>query len=68
VMGRLDRDRPELVARLGMYGSWLYNVPGLALFDDLGPFVDGYVEAGQPYDIAASPQDTGNWLSNLFRR
>lgn len=68
VMGRLDRPQPELVVRLGMYGTWLYNVPGLALFDDLGPFVDGYVTAGQDYDIAACPQDTGNWLTNLFTR
>jgi PRTRC genetic system protein A len=68
VIGRLDQSQPELAVRLGMYGTWLYNVPGLVLFDDLGPFVDGHVEAGQPYDIAAPPQDAGNWLTNLFRR
>jgi PRTRC genetic system protein A len=66
VMGHLDRPRPELVVRLGMYGTWLYNVPGLALFDDLGPFVDGYVEPGESYDLA--PADRGNWLTNFFRR
>ena len=65
VMGHLDRPRPELVVRLGMYGTWLYNVPGLALFDDLGPFVDGYVEAGESYDLA--PAGRGHWLTNLFR-
>ena len=69
VMGHLDRSQPELVVRLGMYGTWLTNVPGLVLFDDLGPFVDGYVEAGDPYDMAAAEQSGGGWLANLlFRR
>jgi PRTRC genetic system protein A len=67
VMGHLDRPKPELVVRLGMYGTWLYNVPGLVLFDDLGPFVEGYVEAGESYDIAALAEQ-GNWLTNFFRR
>ena len=70
VMGRLDRAQPELVVRLGMYGSWLYNVPGLVLFDDLGPFVDGYLETEEIYDIApGSPDaDRSGWLANFFRR
>ncbi|MCQ3972179.1 MAG: hypothetical protein DPW09_01890, partial [Anaerolineae bacterium] len=34
---------PEIVLRLGMYGFWLHNVPAGLLFDDLGPFVDSWL-------------------------
>lgn len=39
VMGRIDTNTPQLGVRLGMYGQWIYDVPGELLFDNLGPFV-----------------------------
>lgn len=38
VMGRVETNTPQLGVRLGMYGHWIYDVPGELLFDDLGPF------------------------------
>jgi hypothetical protein len=46
-----------------MYGHWLYNVPGLALFDDLGPFVDTYVDDEEA--IYQAEQEDG-WFSKFF--
>ncbi len=62
VIGHLDRSEPQLILRLGMYGHWLTNVPGLALFDDLGPFVDTYVDAEAVYQ--AETRD--GWFSKLL--
>lgn len=65
VIGHLDRPDPQFILRLGMYGHWLLNVPGLALFDDLGPFVDTYIEEAE----MAGPAETeaANWFAKLFR-
>ena len=72
VLGHLDRPHPQLVVRLGMYGHWLRNIPGLALFDDLGPFVDTYdVEAYQDVVEAgavAAPNTGWSALAGLFQR
>lgn len=62
VMGHIDHATPQLILRLGMYGHWLYNVPGLALFDDLGPFVDTYVDEAAIYQ---AEQEDG-WFSKFF--
>ena len=40
VMGHLERENPELVLRVGLYGHWLYNIPALTIFYDLGLFVE----------------------------
>jgi len=65
VIGHLERPQPELVLRLGLHGHWLADVPGLTLFDDLGPFVQVYLDSNPPVEIEpASPP--GGWLSNLF--
>lgn len=62
VMGHLDRPDPHLIIRLGMYGHWLFNVPGLTLFDALGPFVEVYVE-----DETVQPADPQHgWFSKLL--
>jgi len=71
VMGHVDQPYPELTLRLGMYGHWLRNVPGLTLFDDLGPLVDIYDEtAAEPSLFAYGDENETGWLSfaNLFRR
>lgn len=51
VIGRLDTDRPEIAARVGVYGHHL-AVPATVIFDGLGPFVDVYGrdENGEPND------------------
>ena len=62
VMGHLDQVHPHLILRLGLYGHWLYNVPGLALFDDLGPFVDTYVDEEAVYQ----EETRDGWFSKLL--
>lgn len=62
VMGHLDQAHPQLILRLGLYGHWLYNVPGLALFDDLGPFVDTYVDEEAVYQ----EETRDGWFSKLL--
>jgi len=52
VMGHIDQPQPQLILRLGLYGHWLLNVPGLALFDDLGPFVETYVDEAAAIGLA----------------
>ncbi|MCP4385693.1 MAG: hypothetical protein GY798_30510, partial [Hyphomicrobiales bacterium] len=68
VMGHLERENPELVLRLGLYGHWLYNVPAPALFDDLGPFVEVYAETAELACVEQPEPATipGGWLTNLF--
>jgi PRTRC genetic system protein A len=62
IMGHIDQSSPQLILRLGMYGHWLYNVPGLALFDGLGPFVDTYVDRA-----AICPAESeDSWFSKLL--
>jgi PRTRC genetic system protein A len=63
VLGRLDQDQPELVLRLGVYGHWLYNVPALALFEEVGPLVEVYTDEAEvaPY----ANQDS--WLDRILR-
>jgi hypothetical protein len=51
-MGHIDQPQPQLILRLGLYGHWLLNVPGLALFDDLGPFVETYVDEAAAIGLA----------------
>lgn len=63
VIGHLDRAAPQLILRAGMYGHWLHNVPGLALFDDLGPFVDTYIDEAA---VSVSPEPGDGWLSKLW--
>lgn len=43
VAGRLDQARPQLRARVGVFGHWM-PVPATLVFDGLGPFVDMYEE------------------------
>ncbi|MCP4287453.1 MAG: hypothetical protein GY792_23950 [Gammaproteobacteria bacterium] len=68
VMGHLERENPELVLRLGLYGHWLYNIPAQAIFDDVGPFVEVYVETAELACVEQSEPATipGGWLTNLF--
>lgn len=67
VIGRLDRPDPELALRLGAYGHWLYNIPGLALFDDLGPLVETPITAGPEFTNDACPSpDSGGSFKTLF--
>jgi len=68
VIGRLDRSRPELALRLGLYGHWLTNVPALTLFEGLGPFEEVYLPAGETdwaWEDTPTEPDRG-WLSTLF--
>ena len=69
VIGHLDRPQPQIVVRLGMYGHWLRNIPGLALFDGLGPFVDTYDDPNLDHDPAVVDPEPGwpAWLG-LFQR
>ena len=62
VIGRLDRSNPQFILRAGMYGHWLYNVPGLALFDDLGPFVDTYTDEA----AICQAEQTDGWFFKLL--
>ena len=68
-MGNLERAHPELVLRLGFYGTWLYNVQALAIFDDIAPFEAIYLDTvdlatvDYPEPLAAR----GGWLTNLFQ-
>lgn len=65
VMGRLDLPNPQLALRLGFYGHWLANVPALALFEGIGPFVETYAETY--LDEATGPVETsGSWLERLL--
>lgn len=41
VIGRLDTDRPQIAARVGVYGHTL-RVPATTIFESLGPFFDTY--------------------------
>ncbi|MCP4359045.1 MAG: hypothetical protein GY796_13585, partial [Chloroflexi bacterium] len=74
VIGHLERSNPELALRLGMFGHWLYNVPGRAIFDDVTPFIEvelggeAEAEAGWVSFDEAAPDNAGNFLTNLFRR
>jgi PRTRC genetic system protein A len=64
VIGHLERAQPELALRLGLHGHWLANVPAPAIFDDLGPFVQVYVDTGEPAPFAPAGED--GWLANLL--
>jgi len=71
VIGHIERENPELTLRLGMFGHWLHNVPGQAVFDDVHPFIE--VAGGDaPVDDdhwALSENNGGlQWLTNLFNR
>ena len=61
VIGRLDRPEPQLVLRMGLYGHWLFNVPGLVLFEDLGPLVDTYIDRETTW-----PDPEPGWVSKLL--
>lgn len=63
VIGHLDRPEPQLMLRMGLYGHWLYDVPGLALFDDLEPFVDTYAGAEE---AAGLPAEASSWFAKLL--
>jgi PRTRC genetic system protein A len=60
VIGHLDRPRPQLILRLGAYGHYLYNVPALAVFEDIGPFSEVYVDGAE---VAGYDGDQNGWLS-----
>lgn len=68
VMGHLEQEPPELILRLGFYGHWLYNVPALAIFEDIEPFEEIYLETAELANVEyAEPLATrGGWLTNLF--
>jgi len=68
VMGHLEQETPELILRLGMYGHWLYNVPALAIFEDIEPLEEIYLETAELANVEyAEPLVTrGGWLTNLF--
>jgi hypothetical protein len=74
VIGRLDTTQPQLVLRQGLYGHWLHNIPGLTLFDDLGPFVDAYTGAANGHSVVLDEVDDlaefqSSWsFAQLFRR
>lgn len=72
VIGHIDRKNPELALRLGMFGHWLYNVPGRAIFDDVSPFieVDVGVEADERWALSDESLANGgqNWFTHLFSR
>ncbi|MCP4992898.1 MAG: hypothetical protein GY934_03795 [Gammaproteobacteria bacterium] len=73
VIGHLERTNPELALRLGMFGHWLYNVPGRALFADISPFSEVELGAGaEVNDKWLSEEGLANnghsWLANLFNR
>lgn len=71
VIGHLDRPQPQFVLRLGLYGSWRYNIPGLTLFNDLGPLVDTFASpAEEAAMVDHRPADCGprGWLAGLFNR
>jgi PRTRC genetic system protein A len=63
VLGHLDRPQPELALRLGMYGQWLYNVPALALFEELGPLVEVYVDET---DLPSWTNNRSGWLDRVL--
>jgi PRTRC genetic system protein A len=63
VIGRLDTPRPELALRLGMHGHYYPNLPGLTLFDDLGPFTDKWL----PPDLTTPLAPRYRWYDKLFR-
>jgi PRTRC genetic system protein A len=68
VIGRLDQPRPELALRLGLFGHWIFNIPGLTLFDDLGPFVDKQIESGDRLDMEpALEQINEHWLTRWLK-
>jgi hypothetical protein len=68
VMGHLDRSRPELLLRLGFYGTWLYNIPALTIFDDISPFEEVYLDSAEIARVEArEPAPArGGWLSPLL--
>ena len=68
VMGHLDRGRPELILRLGFYGTWLYNIPALTIFDDISPFEEVYLDSAEIARVEAfEPAPArGGWLSHLL--
>ncbi len=70
VIGRLDQPRPELVLRAGLYGHWIYNIPALAIFDELGPLVETSLDPAETDQHFNAPSVAAGWLANLnpFRR
>lgn len=64
VLGHVDRAEPELALRLGMYGTWLANVPGLSLFEALGSLVEVY---GRPEAELNHTRGAGqSWFAELL--
>jgi PRTRC genetic system protein A len=73
VIGHIERRNPELALRLGMFGHWLYDVPGQAIFDDVSPFIEVELGGGAEVDDRwlfedSAGDDSPNWLANLFSR
>jgi PRTRC genetic system protein A len=70
VIGNLDRPRPQLVLRLGLYGHWIFNVPAEILFEGLGPFVQvpaqEFEENFQDYFVEEE-EDPSSWWK-IWRR
>lgn len=63
VMGHLDRDTPQLALRAGLYGHWLYDLPALTIFDDIGPFVETHLPP-EPATTGWSLGSLLNWRSS----
>lgn len=66
VIGKLDQERPQLVLRLGLYGHWIPNIPGLTLFDDLGPCEEVYLDP--PVVAEPEPRRSFEPFTHFFRR
>jgi hypothetical protein len=49
-----------LALRLGAYGHHLYNIPARAVFEDIGPFREVYLDEAE---IAAYTANEPTWLS-----
>lgn len=68
VIGHLDRPRPQLALRLGLYGTWLADLPGLTLFDDLGPLVDVFSPPVPDELPETNNSASRGWLTSLLQR
>ncbi|GIK40436.1 MAG: hypothetical protein BroJett011_42690 [Chloroflexota bacterium] len=60
VIGYVDSPTPQIVLRLGMHGHWLINVPALLLFENIGPFVEIFLEQEVPHYGHAEMEIGGN--------
>ncbi|MBI3360144.1 MAG: hypothetical protein HY023_03435 [Chloroflexi bacterium] len=54
VIGKVDTDRPQIAARVGVYGHH-WRVSATAVFDGLGPFVDTFGKDNDDKDQDTEP-------------